>query len=262
MLTLVLVLALAQADSPEAVFKSAIEDFEFGEHASASKKLRSVLEPIRLKSREDVIVARQYLGACYHLLDDRSNAKKEFSMLLVLDAHHKLDPEVFSPALVQFFEEVRAETGLAMNPPPPPPPRLTTTPPPPPPPTLVPPVKAAPAEPHPFVLSFVPLGVGQFANRHPARGVLFAGAEVGLFATALFTFLSFEGLKTTSEAGVEGFLPEDEDRAKALQTTYLVTFWTGLAVTVLGIVEAAVSHPGDDRPAPVSAAPGGAVLRF
>src|SRR2546429_426141 len=99
---MLLFFAASPSDSPEAVLKSAIEDFEFGEHAQAAEKLRKVTEPPRLKSKEDLIVARQYLGACYHLMDDKDRAKAQFSMLLALDPKHKLDPEVFSPALVEF----------------------------------------------------------------------------------------------------------------------------------------------------------------
>ena len=52
---------------------------------SSASPLRKVTEPPQLKSREDLIVARQYLGACYHLMDDKVKAKAQFSMLLALD---------------------------------------------------------------------------------------------------------------------------------------------------------------------------------
>jgi hypothetical protein len=254
-IVLVALLTAQNPSGPEAIFQSAIEDFEFGEHAQAAGKLRSVLEPIKLKAREDLIVARQYLGACYHLLDDRPNAKKEFALLLALDPNHKLDPEVFSPALVQFFEEVRAEAGLKhqqvspVPPPPPPviaPPPPVVTPPPPPPPQVTTP---APAD-HSPAWSVVPFGVGQFANHHPVRGALFATLEVGLFATAIGTYLSFEGLKKTDGT----FAMEDTGTAEGLQTAYLITFWGGIAIMAVGVLEALISYPGDVPP-PTSADP-------
>lgn len=243
-LLLTLALVAQAGDSPEAIFRSAIEDFEFGEHAQAAGKLRSVLEPIKLKAREDLIVARQYLGACYHLLNDRQSAKREFALLLALDPNHQLDPEVFSPALVQFFEEVRAEAGLkdgqktVLAPPPPPPPPVRT---PPPPPQVVTP---APAD-HSPVWSLVPFGVGQFANHHPVKGTIFAVGEVGLLGAALGTFLAFEGLKIDGPDGTTAFRAEDEDSARTLQTAYLVTFWGGVALVAIGVVEALLSYPGD-----------------
>lgn len=266
--------AAQTAGAPESVFKSAVEDFEFGEHAQAAEKLRSVLEPILLASREDVIVARQYLGACYHLLNDRTKAKKEFSMLLALDPTHKLDPEVFSPALVQFFEEVRTEAGLALRgepepkESPPPPPVATALP-------QAPPagVVSSPApEPHGLGWALIPFGVGQFANGHNGRGALFLASELGLFGASIATFAMFESLKIREVDGQgnlirEGFRPEDSDRAGSLQTAYLVTFWAGVAVTALGIVEALVSHPGAAAPevpvsGQVSAGPGSLTIHF
>lgn len=247
-LLLTLALVAQAGDSPEAIFRSAIEDFEFGEHAQAAGKLRSVLEPIKLKAREDLIVARQYLGACYHLLNDRQSAKKEFALLLALDPNHQLDPEVFSPALVQFFEEVRAEAGLKDG--------QKTVLAPPPPPVIAPPpprvVTPAPAD-HSPVWSLVPFGVGQFANHHPIKGTIFAVGEVGLFGAALGTFLAFEGLKIEGPGGTTAFRAEDEDSARGLQTAYLVTFWGGVALVAIGVVEALLSYPGD-VPAPDAAA--------
>lgn len=261
-LLLLSVLAFAAAPpkgaGPGALFKSAIEDFEFGEHAVAAEKLRKLLEPPLLENKEDVIVARQYLGACYHLLDDKEKAKAQFSMLLALDPQHKLDPEVFSPALVEFFEQVRTETGLGLagrtqN-------EGTRA--------RERPVKgAAPgsesvrteldpgqgrARP-PLALAFVPFGVGQFNNRQPVRGALFAAGEIGLFATAAATFVMFNNLKLPDEQRDQRCVPsaacfknkDDADRASTLQTLYLVSFWSGLALAAIGVAEALISYPGE-----------------
>ena len=87
--------ALAQGSGgagPEETFRSAVEDFQFGDHAEAAAKLRAVLEPPILKRREDLVAGRQYLGACYYLLGDKTKAKSEFSMLLAIEPTHVLDP--------------------------------------------------------------------------------------------------------------------------------------------------------------------------
>jgi hypothetical protein len=239
------------AEGADASLKSAIEDFEFGEHAVAADKLRKALEPpIKLKP-EELIVARQYLGACYHLLNDKERAKAQFSMLLALDPKHRLDPEVFSPALVEFFEQVRAEAGL---------PTQTKTD------TGdrtnseasgsktkvdldVKPHEESP----PLALAFVPFGVGQFNNRQPVKGVVFGAAEVGLFATAIATFVMFNGLKLPSsdprcmQDSACFKNSDDASTASTLQTVYLTTFWIGLGVAAIGIAEALISYPGDAK---------------
>lgn len=243
--SLALVLA-AQTGAVEMQLKSAIEDFEFGDHAAAAKKLSDLLNPLRLSSAEDVIVARQYLGACHYLLDERARAEAEFAKILALDPEHKLDPEVFSPALVQFFEDVRARTGLGLRKQPPPkeekkdPPKIDV------PPAVVAPPAPEPEKP-PLALAFVPFGVGQFNNDHPVRGAIFGSVEVGLFATAIATFAMFSSIPHSEDA--QGRLQydnqEDADRASSLQAVYLGTLYAGLGVLAIGIAEALISYPGD-----------------
>lgn len=229
--------------------KSAIEDFEFGEHGVAEKKLYALLNPIQLTSAEDVILARQYLGACYFLLDQRPRAEAEFAKILVLDADHKLDPEVFSPALVQFFEDVRQRTGVTLRKDAPPP---SATPSPSPSPSsdgaVTPPVEVRTDVVHkpPLGLAFVPLGVGQFNNRQPVKGTLFAVSEVGLITTALVTFGMFQGLGHTNSRGdFEVDDPADQSKAEGLQSVFLATLYAGIGIAAVGIVEAIVSYPGD-----------------
>jgi tetratricopeptide (TPR) repeat protein len=257
---------LVGAPSVTGTLEAAIEDFEFGEHAAAAKKLEGVLDPLRLESAEDVILARQYLGACYFLLERRPLAEAEFAKILALDPEHKLDPEVFSPALVQYFEEVRVRTGLALRPRRAPPTETEPGPGRGPPPTATPgpedpPVRTLPVplppDNGPLALRFVPFGVGQFANRHSIRGALFATAEVGLFATAGATWAMFQGLKVGDQGGRAVFADQDDaNRASTLQSIYLTTFYAGLAVVAIGIVEAVLSHPGTlDLGVPARVAP-------
>jgi hypothetical protein len=275
-LALLLGLALAGVPSAptsvEAELRSAIDDYEFGEHAQAAKKLVRLLEPLRLTRAEDVILARQYLGACHFLLDDRTRAESEFAKTLALDPEHKLDPGVFSPAIVQFFEDVRARTGLGLRPReeprPSPPPSPAPSPAPTPPPAVGPPAPVPPA----LALAFVPFGVGQFANAQPVKGVAFAVVEVGLFVTAAAAFVTFQGLQcpptecAPDPRGAAVFRNvEEASRASTAQSVALATFYAGLGVAVFGIVDALVSRPtaSPARVAPtVRVGPSGLAVSF
>ncbi len=73
------------------------------------------------------------------------------------------------------------------------------------------------------------------------RGTIFAVGEVGLLSTAAVTFSMFEGLKQADGT----FLPSDADQADTLQNVYLISFWVGVSMVAVGIVEALVSYPGD-----------------
>jgi len=106
--------------------------------------------------------------------------------------------------------------------------------------------------------AFVPFGVGQFANDQPLKGSLFFAGEVAAFGTFAATFGALEGLKVSGQFGRSGqILSEDMPRARALQTTYLIAFWTGVALAAVGVVDAVAS-----RPALLSLGPGAVAVRF
>jgi hypothetical protein len=252
-----LTLLLAAPAAPEDRLASAVEAFEFGEHERAVRILSALLDPIALDDRASVLRARAYLGAGQVLLGREERARETFSLLLALEPNHRLDAAVFPPQVMEVFREVRRASGLDVLQPPSeetraPPPDETSTPAPdaahertggPPPLPRVPTALPPPPAPSP-ALALVPFGVGQFANGHPVRGAAFASAELGLFATALASFVAFEDLKARDGT----FEARDVGQAETLQTAYLATFWTGVGVAALGIVEALVSHPGERAP--------------
>lgn len=252
------VLAVALS-TPGSELAEAVEDFEFGEHAAAVEKLEALLgPPMQLSARADVVQARAYLGAGQALMGRESEARSTFSLLLAIAPEHQLDRAVFPPSVVKLFAEVRTASGLDALPTPPEPDEVEPEPPPPPPPALPTVTRETMVEGHSPVLAFVPLGVGQFANGHPVKGALFAASEVGLFGAALASFMAFEGLKSPDGT----FGEADVGSAETLQTVYLTTFWVGVGVTALGIVEALVSHPGEDTHPVEVAGPGRVGLRF
>ncbi len=212
--------------SPSDRLAAAVELFEFGEHETAAAALQGLLEPLSLTERASVLQARAYLGASLLLLGRAPEAKACFSLLLALDPSHRLDPGVFPPTVMAAFEDTLRASGLdrALEP------------------TIPGGPRAEPRRaPHSPAWALIPLGVGQFANRQPVRGALFGGIEVGLFATAAASFLAFEGLKQSDGS----FAVADVGRAETLQSVYLAAFWSGVAVAVIGVVEALLAHPGE-----------------
>ena len=49
-------------------------------------------------------------------------------------------------------------------------------------------------------------------------------------------------------------------RARALQTTYLIAFWSGVALAVVGIVDAIIFRPSADTS--IAVGPGAVAVRF
>lgn len=240
MLTLLLSL-LAQA-APS--LPAAVEAYEFGELERAKSILTELLDPVRLGSSSEVVAARQYLGATHYLLGDLENAETELARLLSLAPEHRLDPGVFPPELVRFFERVRAKAGLDAPPgepqgqprgevaPAAPPSNVTST-----------PLPQGPREP-PFWPAFMPFGVGQLNNGRTSAGVLFLTGETVLLGTALTTFLLFRERCSPNVSETCEVAPEDEGEAATLQTVAFTTLYAGLAMAVVGVVHAIIDHPG------------------
>jgi hypothetical protein len=245
MLTGLMSLLLAATPSLDA----ALEAYEFGELEKARTQLGALLDPIQLEDSSQVVTARQFLGATHYLLGDLDGAEAEFVRLLRLAPEHRLDPGVFSPELVRFFESVRVRAGLAApsgevhategersSSPPPPPPSVAAANP------IEPPESREP----PLWPAFVPFGVGQFNNGRTAKGSLLLVGESLLFGTALTTFILFRQTCRADVSATCEVAPEDESKAATLQTVALTTLYVGIAAAVIGVIEAVVDHPGSE----------------
>lgn len=180
------------------------------------------------------------------MVDDRAGAEAEFRGILALDQGHRLDPGIFSPAVVQFYQEVRTRTGMAFvkqADDPPKRPEKRTEPRAAPPPAVV---RTATDDRAPLALAFIPFGVGQFANGDAALGITFVVAEVGLLGSTAVFFALFRGVADRHGTEVGGTLTFDDqehaDEAGLYQSLYLATFYSGIGVVAIGVVQAIIAH--------------------
>ncbi len=95
----------------------------------------------------------------------------------------------------------------------------------------------------PLALAFVPFGVGQFANHAPVKGTAFLVGEVAAFTTFGVTLGMFESEKLPGSGGMfQGGAFRDTSKAQGLETAYLVSFWTGVALAAAGVVDAVIER--------------------
>lgn len=247
-----LVPALASAES--AAVREAIHHYEYGDYAAASRGLSEALA-LGLEDPGEKTRARKYLASAWHLQGELQRARKAIELLLVDDPAASVDAALFPPKFVAFFESVRAELPSRPAPPADAQASISDKPlaqpdplPPPPPPPLV--LKPPPPEPPSLALAFVPFGVGQLANGSPRKGAFFLTSEVvafGVFAVALTAFESKKldespGLFQCTTANPCKFSPANLPSASRLQTVYLTSLYTGLAITALGIADAIIEN--------------------
>jgi len=107
--------------------------------------------------------------------------------------------------------------------------------------------------------ALLPFGLGQFANDQPVKGGLLCAGQILAFGTFAASLAAFESNKITGEFGKWGTF-QDTGLARTLQTTYLVAFWTGVALVAVGIVDALVFRPTGDTV--VALGPGSLAMKF
>jgi hypothetical protein len=225
------------------------------EFAKAKDRLVTLVDLPTL-TEEDRVAALTYLAASYHAVGDVSSAKAQLLRLARAYPTARVDPGLFLPELVALADEARGEVAREE-------------------PQAKPDDKVAGGEVKPgagpgaalrvtsppLVYSFIPFGVGQFKNGDTGKGVLFLTAEVLTLGTCVVTLTMFESSKVSGRFLREGVFT-DPAAAATLQTLYLATFWTGLAVVVGGMVEAIASRPIEVAAMSVRVLPNGVAVRF
>ena len=191
---------------------AAVNAFKYQDFDNAIPKLRALLYPKPQLDTAREWRAREYLGAALWWTGRKQEALDEFTALLVRNPPARLDPASYPPPMIQDFETLRGNLlrlGVL---------RVGQKP-------AVP--KAPPSQwVAPRALTLFPLGVGQFANQQPGKGVAFLASEsaLGISSVALYLYNRDQGLSSRSDA-----LP------RAAQVTTGALFW---AVAAWGVVDA------------------------
>jgi hypothetical protein len=252
MLPLVFAAPGVSADSPRDELREARNLFIYQDYLRATEQLRALLYPVvRLSAQEDVLAAREFLGASLWYLGKRDEATEQFTLMLVLEPTHSLDPFQHVPEMVEFVDALReklvAEGAIAPKDPALPP---TETPPK----TLR--VRKETVHHQPFVTAFVPFGVGQYTNGDTGLGTVFLVSEVVTLSAAIASYFLILDTRV-----------DDPERARQFTTAFWVSQGAFLGLVAGGIVEAVVSYRGTvteteelELPAGDSSAPSGQTL--
>ena len=191
---------------------AAVNAFKYQDFDNAIPKLRALLYPRPQLDTVREWRAREYLGAALWWTGRKQEALDEFTALLVRNPPARLDPASYPPPMIQDFETLRGNLlrlGVL---------RVGQKP-------------TVPKEPPtqwvaPRALTLFPLGVGQFANQQPAKGLAFLTSEslLGAGSVALYLYNRDEGVSSRSNAVT-----------RAAQVTTGALFW---AVAAWGVVDA------------------------
>ncbi|HEU4735013.1 MAG TPA: hypothetical protein VFT22_44280 [Kofleriaceae bacterium] len=257
------VIAAAVAVAPAAASASPAQDLEqarqsFRQHDydSARKLATFLLYPDeKLALPTDLVEAHVILGASNFETGHRLEAKTEFEKALQIQPDKSLTDLLFSEGAIRLFDETkadieaRAERDAQLR-------------------------KIADererirkykeslvvVERHSFGINFAPFGAGQFQNKQPVRGVLFAAGQgiTGGLSVSIFLYLSVK-------YGLSAKVPVIEaDGVRQLEQIEIGSGIAFFAIYAWGVVDALLHYKprvqieGDDSLLPPDLAPGGA----
>ena len=138
---------------------------------------------------ETAAEALVYLGEVYYFLGELDRSQKAWRLVLERAPDHpRLSPFAHPPEVAGEFEILRATVNreIADRPVPEPP--------------------AVPA------WTVLPLGIPQFTNGQPVRGVLYGALQVGLGAGSIAMFSHIEGKNVTTDPHPDGWSIEEQRR--------------------------------------------------
>jgi hypothetical protein len=208
--------------------QNAINRYEYGSYAEAAESLYILLYPITSLDQFETETAHAYLGVCFFLTEENAKARAEFTDLLELNPDYRLDPVIFPPKIVDFFNEVRNELfpdradGNSSS--------VFSD-------IFQPPKKT-------LALTFFPFGAGQFQNRDTSKGIIFLSTELLLGATSAYYYFERKSLeKSDSDSDGDNTLfgggkYENTGEAEQMQNIQMITGTAFWVVLIWGIADA------------------------
>lgn len=212
-------------------FARARNAFTFGNYPEAIRLLTSLLAPLQLRDEAQVVEARQLLGVCHYFVRSFFAAQEEFERLLYVRPRHELDPLLFPPPVIEFFEKVRTriKDKLALLHP-----ENRTEP-------AVPTLILRKVEKRHRLLAFFPFGVGQLQNGRAGKALFFLASELAMLATNLITY----GVAESRRLADGRFNTGDESLVRGLRVAQIVSLCTLGALVIGGVVDALVEHQSE-----------------
>jgi tetratricopeptide (TPR) repeat protein len=238
------------AASPGQDLERARQAFREHDYESAVKLSTYLLYPEeRLGLPVDLVEAHVILGASAFEIGHRAEAKREFERALQIQPEKVLTDMLFSDGAIRLFDETKADIEARAV-------RDTEL------------RKIADererirkyreslvvVERRSFAFNFLPFGAGQFQNKQPTRGLLFAAGEGLTAGVSLGIFLYLSGKYGLINAQVPAAEVPGVGQLQALEIGTGIGFW---GIYALGVVDALLHYKprvqieGDDSLLPV-----------
>lgn len=200
---LILLFAIALPQQEEDLFKKGLYLFEHQDFRQSINIFNRIINNNMAKDENELAECYKYLGAAYFYLEDMKSAEANFRQYLFLRPESKLDPFIFPPSMVLFFDRIKKD--IVKNKPP----------------SISKPVEK---DDYSLYINFLPFGAPQFAHHQKTKG------SIVLILQTLSLGLNISSYwKVRSMIDRYGFVKDREaaDEAnlyKTIQITSLISF--------------------------------------
>jgi tetratricopeptide (TPR) repeat protein len=220
--------------SPAEKLAAARDAFRRGEYAKAIDPLNALLYPdVKLARQRDIVETRILLGVCLFETGDRKGAAREFEAALQQDGTQRLDENLFSAEVRDYFDETKrakeardraAEDARAAAEA-----REKAR-------KLIADLRVI--EQRPFWVNLMPFGAGQFQNGDTKKGIFFAATEGLAAGTSITIFLYL-----VNKYGYGGQVPGDDAAdVRRLQQIAIGADIVFYGVAFWGVIDAIRHH--------------------
>lgn len=205
--------------------------FAFGDYETVIQTLGPWLypQPRRDAATENTLHGFTWLAASAWFIDDLEGAKRYFTAGLRQHRTMRLDPMVFPPALIHFFQAIRNELDLQD----PDDNNVSESG------TLY--IESRVSE-HPIWVSMLPFGYGMFVNDKPEWGAFYALTEGALLTVSTVTFWANYAKRLPSDDPNHPMGYADPQRAKMRKRLHISTGAAFLGVVLINAIHGALVH--------------------
>ena len=226
----------ASASTPEEDFVAAENTFRFQDYPAARRMLEALLYPeVRLTDPDQVLKAREYLGAACFWMKDEKRMEEEFTAILTRAPTYRMDPFYYPFALIDRFDGLRKRLVdlhiITLEAPRPPPegPRCER--------------QEETIVRRSRIVSFLPFGIGQFQNGDTTKGALFLTGEAVGLGLNIGAWAGAEALR-----GSDGYYSADDaTRARNLRYVQYAGLALMVGLIVWDVVDSALNFVPEDR---------------
>lgn len=234
--------------SPQEEFKTAENAYAYGNYGDAIRRFRQLLYPPpgRLRSKTMRREAHKFLGISYYYIFLRNNAatyrqsaEREFTRYLVQAPDARLDPLLYPPHLITFFEQIRQKNKRRLE-------------------LLLrkhqqqrnaTKIQVIPLQVerhyhhyHPLLVA-IPFGVPQFMNRHRIKGALLLSGEVVSLAANITAYAVIFSLQIKEGDQRGRFKAQDIPVVTRWQVVQFTSFGIFAALVIYGMIDGIVYLP-------------------